>query len=445
MTVRGRFAYHTFGPLADAAVWPPSPPPPDFPRRSNLSKRIWFTLAALAAFRIGTYVPLPGVEPEALAIFMEQQRGGLIEALDLFAGGAFSRMTIFGLGVMPLILSAALMSIVAAVSPTLEALAKRDSAGRRKANQFTRIGAVILSALFGYAVAAGLESAQGAQGPAVQEPGLLFRAMTALTLAAGTIFLMWLAEQISARGIGEGVLLIILAGIVANFPSALAGTVEMGRDGTVPVWLVTGVVVGAIVMGAFILYIELAQRRVFVQYPDRTFAGKTYGGDTLFIPVKINSAGVLPLLYASALLFLPFGILDLITAPSEHLIAAVSSRIPSILVALLDALIVFFTFLCAFTVFSPDETASGLESDGGYIPGVQPGPKTAAHLRGILTHLTCIAAIYLVAIAALTEILVSPYPVPFWFSGTILLILFRGALGLVVEVQHELLFSPRKS
>lgn len=442
MNGRGRIAHHPAGPLAAAGTWPPPPQPPDSQGRPDLRRRIWFTLAALVIFRLGTYIPLPGIEAGALAIVMERQRGGLVEILDVFAGGAFSRMTIFALGVMPFLLSAAIMSLLTVVSPALEGLKKRDESGRRRIIQLTRVGAMLLAALIGYFIAVGIEAMPGTQGPIVLDPGLLFRTTIALTLVAGTIFLMWLADQITVRGIGDGVLLIILAGVAANLPSTLAGTFEMARRGIVPTSLVTAFVVGAVALCALIALVEVAQRRVVVQYLKRTVGDKTFGGETSFIPMKINTAGVVPLVSAGVLLFLPLGVVEFATHQSVHWVGSLLGRGQPLLLVLYAVLIVFLAFFAAFTMFNPAETARNLEKYGGYTPGVRPGLATAVYLREIHVRLTCVGAAYLVAIAVLTEILTAQYSFPFILTGTILLLLVRGTLDIVLSMS-PLILSQR--
>lgn len=429
MNGRGHIAHHPSGPLAAAGVWPPPPQPPDSQGRSDLTRRIWFTLAALAIFRIGTYIPLPGVEAEALALVMEHQRGSLVGILHLFTGGAFSRMTIFALGIMPFLLSAVLMSLLTVVSPALEGLKKRDEAGRRKIVWLTRIGAMLLAALFGYIIAVGIEATA-----VMQDPGLLFRATRALTLAAGTVFLMWLADQITGRGIGDGVLLIILAGIVADLPAALAGAFEMDRQGAVPISLLM-----ALMVGVLIVFVERAQRRVVVQYPERTVGGKTYGGEASFIPMKINTAGAVPIIHVSAILFLPFGVIEFATHQSEHWIAALLGRGQPLFLALYAVLTTLLAFVAAFKAFNPADTARNLNSYGGFIPGVRPGANTEAYLRDILIRLTCVGAVYLLGITVLSEILISRYSLPFFLSGMVFLILIRGTMDVVAQIQYLML------
>ena len=412
-------------------------------KATELKKRIWFTLGALVIYRLGTYIPLPGIDSSVLAVIAEQQQGGLLGIFDMFAGGAFSRMTIFALGIMPYISAAIIMQLLTAVSPHFEAMKKEGEAGRKKINQYTRSGTVVLAALQGYGIAVGLEGMQVDGATAVIDPGMFFRFSAVITLVGGTIFLMWLGEQVTARGVGNGISLIIFAGIVANLPSALAGTFEMGRQGTLPTFLIIALMFGAVAIIAFIVFIERAQRRVVVQYPKRQVGNKMFGGEASFIPLKVNTAGVIPPIFASSLLLLPLTVASFSGQGTgaewlTYVTAMLGRGQPGYLLIYMG-LIIFFAFFYTAVVFNPTETADNLRKYGGYVPGIRPGRNTAEHLDYILTRLTCVGAIYLAAISILPEILISQYSVPFYFGGTSLLIVVTVTMDTVAQVQSHLL------
>ena len=412
-------------------------------KATELKKRIWFTLGALVIYRLGTYIPLPGIDSAVLSIIAEQQQGGLLGVFDMFAGGAFSRMTIFALGIMPYISAAIIMQLLTAVSPHFEAMKKEGAAGQKKINQYTRSGTVLLAALQGYGIAVGLEGMNVDGATAVIDPGMFFRFSAVVTLVGGTIFLMWLGEQVTARGVGNGISLIIFAGIVANLPSALAGTFEMGRQGTLPTFLIIGLMIGAVFIIGLIVYVERAQRRVIVQYPKRQVGNKMFGGEASFIPLKVNTAGVIPPIFASSLLLLPLTVASFSGQGGgaewlNYVTAFLGRGQPGYLLIYMS-LIVFFAFFYTAVVFNPSETADNLRKYGGYVPGIRPGRNTAEHLDFILTRLTCVGAIYLAAISILPEILISQYSVPFYFGGTSLLIVVTVTMDTVAQVQSHLL------
>jgi len=415
-----------------------------FSKATELRSRIWFTLGALVAYRLGTYIPIPGIDPGILKDVFARNAGGILGMFNMFSGGALGRMSIFALGIMPYISSSIIIQLLTAVSPTLEALKKEGESGRKKLNQYTRYGTVLLAAVQAYGIAVGLEGMRAGTESAVIDPGLFFRLVSMITLMGGTIFLMWLGEQITARGVGNGISLIIMAGIVANLPHALAATLEFGRTGALsPVFIVIFLAMSIAVV-AFIVFMERAQRRILVQYPKRQQGNRMYGGEASHLPLKINTSGVIPPIFASSLLLLPAtiatfdqngqnlgGWLGTITAYLGH------GR-PAYMV-LYVTLIVFFCFFYTAIVFNPQETADNLRKYGGFIPGIRPGKNTADYLDYVLTRLTVIGAAYLAAVCILPEILISQYSVPFYFGGTSLLIVVSVTMDTVAQIHSHLL------
>ncbi len=414
----------------------------NFAKATELKKRIWFTLGALVIYRLGTYIPLPGIDPAILKDIFEQQAGGILGMFDMFAGGAFGRMTIFALNIMPYISAMIIMQLLTAIHPYFEQLKKEGEPGRKKINQYTRYGTVLLAALQAYGIAVGLEGMSGSQGAAVQTPGMFFRATTVITLVGGTIFLMWLGEQITARGVGNGISLIIFAGIVANLPAALAGTLELGRTGALSSLFIVGLLVLAVAVVAFIVFMERAQRRVVVQYPKRQVGNRMFGGENSHIPLKINTSGVIPPIFASSLLLLPITVAGFSATSGPDWLTDVTALLgrgqPAYLL-IYAALIIFFAFFYTAVVFNPVETADNLKKYGGFIPGIRPGKNTADHLDYILTRLTTVGALYLTAVSIMPEILISQYAVPFYFGGTSLLIVVTVTMDTVAQVQSHLI------
>ncbi len=414
----------------------------NFAKATELKKRIWFTLGALVIYRLGTYIPLPGIDPAILKDIFEQQAGGILGMFDMFAGGAFGRMTIFALNIMPYISAMIIMQLLTAIHPYFEQLKKEGEPGRKKINQYTRYGTVLLAALQAYGIAVGLEGMSGSEGVAVQTPGLFFRATTVITLVGGTIFLMWLGEQVTARGVGNGISLIIFAGIVANLPAALAGTLELGRTGALSSLFIVGLLVLAVAVIAFIVFVERAQRRVVVQYPKRQVGNRMFGGENSHIPLKINTSGVIPPIFASSLLLLPITVAGFSASSGPDWLTDVTAllgRGQPLYLLIYAALIVFFAFFYTSVVFNPVETADNLKKYGGFIPGIRPGKNTADHLDYILTRLTTVGALYLTAVSIMPEILISQYAVPFYFGGTSLLIVVTVTMDTVAQVQSHLI------
>ena len=413
-----------------------------FSKATELKKRLWFTLGALIVYRLGTYIPLPGIDPVILQDIFRQQAGGILGMFNMFAGGALGRMTIFALNIMPYISAAIIMQLMTSISPTLGQLKKEGEQGRKKINQYTRYGTVLIAAAQAYGISAGIEGMTGSQGSAVMDPGAFFRFTTVVTLVGGTVFLMWLGEQVTARGVGNGISLIIFAGIVAELPSALAATRELGRTGAMSSALIALLFVGAVAIIYGIVFVERAQRRVLVQYPKRQQGNKMYGGESSHLPLKINTSGVIPLIFASSLLLMPITVIQFSAGQGPDFLTTITTFLgrgqPGYLL-IFGALIAFFAFFYTAVVFNPEETADNLKKNGGFIPGIRPGKNTADHLDYILTRLTVVGAIYLVAVAILPEILISKLAVPFFFGGTSLLIVVSVTLDTVAQVQSHLL------
>ena len=409
-------------------------------KASELKSRLLFTVGALIIYRLGTYLPIPGIDPGALADIFSQQSSGILGMFDMFSGGALSRMTIFALNIMPYITASIIMQLMTAIVPSLETLKKDGESGRKIINQYTRYMTVVLATVQGYGIAVGLESASGVVG----DPGMFFRVTTVVTLVGGTLFLMWLGEQITSRGVGNGISLIIFAGIVANLPSALAGTLELGRTGALSAFLIVLLFAMAIAVIAFIVFIERSVRKILVQYPKRQHGNKVFGGDQSFLPLKINVPGVIPPIFASSLLLMPISIINLTGGQSGGVdwlvtLNALLGRGQPLYLLIYIGMIVFFAFFYTAIVFNPEDTAENLRKNGGYIPGIRPGKSTADYLDFVLTRLTVMGAAYLSAVCILPEILISKYAVPFYFGGTSLLIVVTVTLDTVGQVQSHLL------
>ncbi|MBB3972047.1 preprotein translocase subunit SecY [Hansschlegelia beijingensis] len=411
-----------------------------FSKADELKKRIWFTLGALLVYRLGTYIPMPGINPVALAELFRQQSTGIIGLFNMFSGGAVGRMAIFALAIMPYISASIIVQLMTTVSPHLEALKKEGEQGRKVINQYTRYGTVALAAVQAYGIAVGLEGQQNV----VVDPGLFFRLSTVVTLTGGTMFLMWLGEQITARGIGNGISLIIFAGIVAELPQALAGTLELSRQGALSTGLILAVMVMAVAVIAFIVYVERAQRRLLIQYPKRQVSqNKMTGGESSHLPLKLNTAGVIPPIFASSLLLLPTTIANFSAsqAGGTGWLSVVTTHLAHgrpLYMVLYVALIVFFAFFYTAIVFNPKETADNLKKYGGFIPGIRPGDRTAEYIDYVLTRITVVGAAYIALVCVIPEILISYAAVPFYFGGTSLLIVVSVTMDTVAQVQGHL-------
>ncbi|MEE8226640.1 MAG: preprotein translocase subunit SecY [Kiloniellales bacterium] len=411
-------------------------------KATELKKRIWFTLGALVIYRLGTYIPSPGIDPQILEQIFQQHSGGILGIFDMFAGGALGRMTIFALNIMPYISASIIMQLLTAVSPQLEALKKEGEAGRKKINQYTRYGTVLLASFQAYGLAVGLESTTGPGGSAVIDPGPFFRLTMVITLTGGTIFLMWLGEQITQRGVGNGISLIIFSGIVANLPSALAGTLELGRTGALSAGFISILLIMSVAVISFIVFMERAQRRVVVQYPKRQVGSKMFGGESTHLPLKINAAGVIPPIFASSLLLMPLTAAGFSGSGGPEwltMVTAYLGRGQPVFLIIYISLIVFFAFFYTSIVFNPVDTADNLKKHGGFIPGIRPGKNTAEYLNFILTRLTTVGAAYLALVCLLPEILISRYAVPFYFGGTSLLIVVSVTMDTVGQIHSHLL------
>jgi preprotein translocase subunit SecY len=394
-----------------------------FAKAEALKKRIWFTLGALLIYRLGTYIPLPGINPEALAQAFQQQSTGILGMFNMFAGGAVGRMAIFALGIMPYISASIIVQLMTSIVPQLEQLKKEGEQGRKVINQYTRYGTVFLAVLQAYGISVGLEGSSNI----VVDPGMFFRITTVITLTGGTMFLMWLGEQITSRGIGNGISLIIFSGIVAELPSTA---------------IIFHVALVAIAVIAVIVFVERAQRRLLIQYPKRQVGNRMFQGDSSHLPLKINTAGVIPPIFASSLLLLPITFANFSGGQGPGWLSTITAMVghgQPLYMALYAGLIAFFAFFYTAVVFNPTDTADNLKKHGGFIPGIRPGARTAEYIDYVLTRITVIGAIYLVAVCLLPEFLISYTGVPFYFGGTSLLIVVSVTLDTVSQIQGHLL------
>ena len=413
-----------------------------FAKAKELQKRLLFTFAALIIYRLGTYIPLPGIDTAVIAEVFEQQADGILGMFNMFSGGALGRMTIFALNIMPYISAAIIIQLMTSVVPSLAQMKKEGESGRKKINQYTRYGTVFLAAIQAYGMAVGLEGFQGQSGGAVIDPGMFFRLTTVVILTGGTIFLMWLGEQITARGVGNGISLIIFAGIVAELPRALINTLELGRTGVISGGIIAVLLIMALAVIAFIVFIERSQRRIVVQYPKRQVGRRMFGGESSHLPLKLNTAGVIPPIFASSILLLPITAISMNSGQGPGWLSDVASilgRGQPLYMLLYAAAIIFFTFFYTSVVFNPADTADNLKKNGGFIPGIRPGKNTAAYLDYVLTRLTVAGALYLTAVSLLPELLISQYAVPFYFGGTSLLIVVTVTMDTVGQIQSHLL------
>jgi len=408
-----------------------------FSKAEELKKRIWFTLGALLVYRLGTYIPLPGIDPSAWEAIFKTQAGGILGMFNMFSGGGIHRMAIFALNIMPYISASIIIQLMTTVSPTLEALKKEGESGRKTINQYTRYLTVVLAAFQAYGISIGLEGA----GNAVSDPGMFFRISTVITLTGGTMFLMWLGEQITARGIGNGISLIILSGIVAELPGALYNTLELSRQGALSAGLMLVVLAMAVAVIAFIVFMERAQRRLLIQYPKRQVGNRMFEGQSSHLPLKLNTSGVIPPIFASSLLLLPTTVANFNAGGSDWLQAITTqlSHGRPLFLVLYIGLIVFFAFFYTAIVFNPTETAENLKKHGGFIPGIRPGERTAEYIDYVLSRITVVGAAYLAIVCLIPEILISYASVPFYFGGTSLLIVVSVTMDTVAQVQGYLL------
>jgi len=411
-------------------------------KATELKKRIWFTLGALIVFRVGTYIPVPGVDATVMGELLAQHGGGILGMFDMFTGGALGRMTVFALNIMPYISASIIVQLMTAAIPSLESLKKEGEAGRKKMNQYTRYLTVLIALFQSYGISVGLEGMHGVTGPAVVDPGIFFRVSCVVTLVGGTMFLMWLGEQITARGVGNGTSLIIFAGIVANLPHALASLLELGRTGALsPVFILAFIAIAVGVI-AFVVFMERAQRRIVVQYPKRQVGARMYGGDSTHMPLKVNTSGVIPPIFASSILLIPATIAGFSSNSTSPVLGWLSSQLAHgqpLYLALYAFMIVFFSYFYTAVVFNPQETADNLKKHGGFIRGYRPGANTADYFDYILTRLTTVGAVYLCVVCLLPEVLIARYGVPFYFGGTSLMIIVSVTMDTVTQIQSHLL------
>ena len=409
----------------------------------DLKNRILFTILLLIIYRLGTYVPLSGIDPLALKEVMASSQKGLLGMFNMFSGGAVTRMAIFALGIMPYISSSIIVQLLTGVSDYFKNLKDQGEIGRKKITQITRYGTVLIACLQGYGVSVGLENS----GNLVIEPGMSFRIITTISLVAGTTFLMWLGEQITLRGVGNGISLIIFSGIVAEIPRALASTFELGRTGALSALMIVGIFILVILTVLFIVFFERAMRKILINYPKRQVGNKMYGGESSHLPLKINTAGVIPAIFASALLLLPVTISNFGFAESDTFlkISSMFTQGQPLYMLLYASGIIFFSFFYISIVFNPKETAENLRKYGGYIPGIRPGDRTAEYIDTILIRLTTVGSLYLTFVCLMPEFLIAKYPIPFYLGGTSILIVVVVAMDTVTQVQTRLMSSQYES
>ncbi|NDG47563.1 MAG: preprotein translocase subunit SecY [Rhodospirillales bacterium] len=411
-------------------------------KATELKNRLWFTLGALIVYRIGSYVPVPGVDAAVMGEMLRQHGGGILGMFDMFTGGALGRMTVFALNIMPYISASIIVQLMSAAIPSWEALKKEGDSGRKKLNQYTRYLTLAIAIVQAYGIAVGLESVRGSAGAAVVDPGMLFRLSCVITLVGGTMFLMWLGEQVTARGVGNGISLIIFAGIVANLPSALISMLELGRTGALSTFFILFFLVAALAVIALVVFVERAQRRIPVQYPKRQVGNRMTGGESTHLPLKLNTSGVIPPIFASSLLLLPATVAGFSadgTADTwlQWIANQLAHGMPAYML-LYMAMIIFFSFFYTAVVFNPVETADNLKKYGGFVAGIRPGANTAEYFDRVLTRLTAVGALYLCVVCLIPELLISNYGVPFYFGGTSLLIIVTVTMDTVAQVQSHL-------
>ncbi len=415
-----------------------------FGKAKELQQRIMFALGLLVVYRIGTYIPVPGIDAVQLKAFFEQTAGGIGGMLNMFTGGAVSRMAIFSLGIMPYISASIIVQLLTSLIPQLESLKKEGEQGRKKINQYTRYGTVFLALFQSYAIAIGLES----QGLA-SDPGMFFRASVMITLVGGTMFLMWLGEQITARGIGNGISLIIFTGIVAGLPQALAQFFASGRSGALSPFMIIIVMVMVVAVITFVVWVERALRKIHIQYPKRQVGMKVYGGESSHLPVKLNPAGVIPAIFASSLLLMPTTIATFSGGEGTGVIATIAAymgRGQPLFMIFTAALVVFFAYFYTHNVaFKSEDVADNLKKQGGFVPGIRPGKKTAEYLEYVMNRLLVIGSAYLAAVVLLPEFLIAKTAIPFYFGGTSLLIIVSVTMDTITQVQSHMLAHQYES
>ena len=413
---------------------------PNITKVPELNRRILITLVMLAIFRLGVFIPTPGIDSEALAGFFKSASGTLLDFATMFTGGALERFSVFALGIMPYISASIIIQLLTAVVPQLEKLQKEGDAGRKKITQYTRYSTIVLSLVQGFMIAVGLESMRGQAGEQiVLNPGWDFRILTMITLTSGTAFLMWLGEQITERGVGNGISLIIFVGIVANMPSALYNTIQLVRTGEMSIFVIFFLLALMVAVVAFIVFMELGQRRIPIQYPKRVVGRKVMGGGTQHLPLKVNTSGVIPPIFASSIIVFPATIANFIDVPYMKWLS--NSLMPDGLIynLLYVVLIVFFTFFYTAIQFNPKDVAENLKKYGGFVPGIRPGANTADYLDLVLTRLTVWGAAYLAAVCVLPSFLVAEFNAPFYFGGTALLIVVGVGMDTAQQIESHML------
>ncbi len=414
-------------------------------KMGDLKRRLWFLVGALIVYRIGTFVPVPGIDPAVMADLFKSQQGGILGMFNMFSGGALERFSLFALGIMPYISASIIMQLMTVVSPTLEALKKEGEAGRRKITQYTRYGTVVLATFQALGISIALEGQPGL----VIDPGFMFRITTVITLVTGTMFLMWLGEQITERGIGNGISIIIFAGIAAGLPSAIGGTLELTRTGAFSIPLVLMLFIGAIAVTMLVVFVERGQRKILVNYAKRQVGNKVYGGQSSHLPLKINMAGVIPPIFASSIILFPATLAGWFGS-NEHMtwlkdVGATLSPGQPIYVMLYAAAIIFFCFFYTALVFNPKETADNLKKSGAFVPGIRPGEQTARYIDKIMGRLTLVGAIYITLVCLLPEFLIVKWNVPFYFGGTSLLIIVVVTMDFMAQVQAYIMTHQYES
>lgn len=414
-----------------------------FKKAKDLQKRLLFTLAALIVCRLGTYIPLPGVNPQVISEFLSQNSGGFIGFLDMFSGGAVGRMTMFSLGIVPYISSSIIVQLMTSVFPSFESLKKEGEAGRKKLGLYTRYGAIIMASIQAFGVAAGLEHLSGQAGPAVTIPGMFFRLMTVLTLTGSTMFLVWIGDQITARGIGNGTSIIIYAGIVANLPMAMMRTLSLGRQGTLSLAMIFAIFIGILGVIYYVVFMERAQRRIPIQYPKRQMSvGMPAVAQNTHLPLKLNSSGVIPPIFASSLIMFPATLVTFVNVSEDSWLRTFTSlfaRDQLLYIVCFVGLIIFFAYFYTALMFNPQETADNLRKSGSYIPGIRPGQQTADYIDYMLTRLTTVGALYLASVCVIPEFIVTKMSLPFYIGGTSILIVVSVTIDTISQIQSHLM------
>jgi len=414
-------------------------------KMTELKSRILFVIGALIVFRLGSFIPVPGVDPEGLAKLFESQSDGILGMFNMFSGGALSRFSLFALGIMPYISASIIMQLMTVVSPKLEQLKKEGESGRRQITKYTRYGTLVLATFQALGISIALEGQAGL----VIDPGLMFRFTAVVTLVSGTMFLMWLGEQITERGIGNGISIIIFAGIVAGLPSAIGGTLELARTGTFHPIFVLFLIIAVVLVTAFVVFVERGQRKITVNYAKRQVGRKVFGGQTSHLPLKLNMAGVIPPIFASSIILFPatmagwFGSNESMTWLRD--MGATLSPGQPLYIMLFAAAIIFFCFFYTALVFNPKETADNLKKSGAFVPGIRPGEQTAKYIDRIMGRLTLVGALYITAVCLLPEFLILNYNVPFYFGGTSLLIIVVVTMDFMAQVQSHLMSNQYES